>query len=261
MKAEFNLSREQKNRLFLQQIPDPDSKLHFHSQIEIQMIDEGEVEVWVNEQHSMMKAGEIAVAFSYDAHGYRTPEHAKVTCMIIPTDFFEEVLPSIRLKRAGNPFIRDREIYEKLKACYRELKESKNDIKTRGYLYVVLGILMEQMKLEERAESVDPQLSTRILFYINENFRGDITLQSIAGALGYNPSYLSRYFKSCFNIGINQYITMIRLRETVLLMRDRKNNISYCAFESGFNSVRTFYRAFYAEFGCTPKEYLQQLHF
>ncbi len=258
MKAEFNLSREQKKRLFLQQYPDPYAEMHFHSQIEIQLIDEGEVEVWVNDQYSLMKPGEVAVAFSYDAHSYRTPKSAKVTCMIIPADYFGEVLPSIHMKHAGNPFMRDQAVYEILKSCYREIEKSKNEVKTRGYLYVILGTLMEQIKLEDRMESMDSHLSTRILFYINEHFREDITLQTIADALGYNPSYLSRYFKSYFNIGINQYITMIRLREAVLLMRDRTNSIAYCAFESGFNSVRTFYRAFYEEFQCAPKEYLQQ---
>lgn len=259
MKAELNLRREQANRLFMREFSDPYANFHFHSQIELQMIDEGEVEVWVNDRHSILKAGEVSVAFSYDAHGYRTPESAKVTCLIIPTDLFGEVWSAIRHKQVGNPFIRDRAVYDQLKACYRAIKESKNDIKSRGYLYVILGILTEQMKLTDRTESVNSQLSTRILFYINENFRNDITLQSIAVALGYNPNYLSRYFKSCFNIGINQYITMIRLRETVLLMREGKNNVAYCAFESGFNSARTFYRAFFEEFQCTPKEYLKQI--
>ncbi|MBQ7089957.1 MAG: helix-turn-helix transcriptional regulator, partial [Clostridia bacterium] len=38
-------------------------------------------------------------------------------------------------------------------------------------------------------------------------------------------------------------------------MKDPQNSIMDCAFESGFSSVRTFYRAFAAEFGCSPKEY------
>ena len=48
---------------------------------------------------------------------------------------------------------------------------------------------------------------------------------------------------------------MLRLRETVLLMRAGKMSITACALESGFGSMRSFYRAFREEFGCTPKEY------
>ncbi len=38
-----------------------------------------------------------------------------------------------------------------------------------------------------------------------------------------------------------------------------KTDISVCAFESGFNSICTFHRVFYAEFGCTLKEYMNRM--
>ena len=101
----------------------------------------------------------------------------------------------------------------------------------------------------------DPAPASRILLYINEHYTNPLTLASIAAELGYNASYLSRCFKNFFHIGINRYITLMRLRKAVLLMQ-KKKNIATCAYESGFNSVRTFYRAFWDEFQCTPKEYL-----
>ena len=93
--------------------------------------------------------------------------------------------------------------------------------------------------------------------YINENLKNDLSLGAVAAALGYHPASLSRYFKNCFQMSFNRYVTLVRLRQAVLLMKEKKNSIVYCAFESGFNSVRTFYRAFQAEFGCSPKEYLK----
>ena len=58
--------------------------------------------------------------------------------------------------------------------------------------------------------------------------------------------------------GISQYITMVRLKHAVVLMQDEKHSITYCALESGFNSMRSFYRAFAKEFGCSPKEYIEK---
>ena len=79
----------------------------------------------------------------------------------------------------------------------------------------------------------------------------------LSTAFGYNSAYLSRTFQKTFGISFGRYLSMIRLREAILLLRDRKKNVTECALESGFGSVRSFYRAFYEEFKCTPKEYLQ----
>ena len=43
-----------------------------------------------------------------------------------------------------------------------------------------------------------------------------------------------------------------------MLLKDEKNTHTFCALESGFNSVRTFYRAFKKEFGCAPQEYVSK---
>lgn len=259
MKAKFNSTREQSNRLVFDTGMNPEIGLHFHSQLEIMMVDRGEVEVWVNERRECLKTGEISVALSYDAHGYRSLSPTEVTFMILPTDYCKDFLQETRHKRLRNPFIRDPEIYKELKTCYRAVKDSENPLKLRGNIYVVLGILLEQMDLEDRSREIDLTLSTRMLFYINEHFREELTLRKMASDLGFNPSYLSRYFKSCFNFGFNQYLNMLRLRESILLMQEGKKEISVCAFESGFNSLRTFYRVFDKEFQCSPKEYIRGL--
>ena len=71
--------------------------------------------------------------------------------------------------------------------------------------------------------------------------------------------YNSRYFKNCFGIGLSRYITMVRLKNALMLMHEGKNTLTYCALESGFNSLRTFYRVFNEEFNSTPKEYINKL--
>jgi AraC-like DNA-binding protein len=52
---------------------------------------------------------------------------------------------------------------------------------------------------------------------------------------------------------------MLRLRESILLLQSGKRTVTEAAIESGFGSMRSFYRAFYTEFSCSPKEYLSRL--
>lgn len=260
MQAEFGLIQEQRNRFYCAESKGSNSPFHFHSQIELYFVDEGEMEVWVNDNRTVLHSGEVSVAFSYDAHCYRSIGKALGNYIVIPTYMCKEFVHAFQGKQAKTPFIRDPETVQKLRACYDELKkDTTNKIKTQGYIYVLLGTLLECISFEETHESVDHKLSSQLLFYINENYKNDITLASIAVEFGYHASYLSRYFKSCFGIGINQYITVVRLKQAVLLMQDDKNSITYCAFESGFNSMRTFYRAFFEEFHCTPREYTEMM--
>lgn len=260
MQPEFGLWREKHNELFLNQYKNPMGVLHFHSPIELYYVDEGELEVWINDQHTVMKPGEISVALSYDSHCYHYVGETTASLLIIPTFMCKEFLAEIKNKRATNSIIRDAEASRKIKECYDEIKkDSSNRIKTLGFINIILGIVMEQISFEPINSTIETRLSSQLLFYISENYKDDISLNSIAQEFGYNPSYLSRYFKSCFNVGVNQYITRVRLRDAVKLMQTSENNITYCAFESGFNSIRTFYRAFLKEYGCTPKEYSEQI--
>ncbi len=254
----LDLWREQCKRLELVQRNNMDIPFHFHSPIEICYVEKGELEVYVNDQYTVLHPGEMSVALSYIPHCYRTVgEQSEASVMIIPTYLCPEFLSAVKNLRAMTPFIRDKASTTKIKEYYNEIKtDRQNKIKTIGYMHVILGIIMDSINFETIASDIDTRLSSRILIYINENYQKDISLTSIAVALGYNPSYLSRYFKSNFHIGINQYITLVRLKQFVILSKDREKCIATCAYESGFRSLRTFYRAFFDEFQCSPKDYL-----
>lgn len=260
MRAEFGINRERNNNLFYKEYKNDKGVFHFHSQIELYFVDDGEMEICVNGYKRLVKKGEMSVALSYDAHSYKTPSASRSSVLIIPPFMCEEFMNKIRHKRNNKPFITNTSAVKKIKECVNEINKGNiNEIALIGYIYVILGTVMANIGFENVQESVDTELSSKILLYINENFRENITLASISNELGYNQSYVSRYFKSCFNIGINQYITIIRLKNALMLMHEKKHNIPYCALESGFNSTRTFYRVFAEEFNCTPKEYMSKL--
>ena len=260
MELRFNVKRERENKLVVDTYQNDKCILQFHSPIEIYMVDEGEMEMLVNGKFRRLQAGEISVALSYDAHTYKTPDHSKSSIIQIPPHLCEEFVNAVQGKRLTSPFITDRVVYEKIKFYHTALQtEGSNRLQQLGYVYVVLGTLLESISLEVADKPVDFDLATKILFYINDNFRSNITPGSVARNLGYNQSYISRYFKACCGIPLVQYLTAVRLKNAVLLMHENKLDITDCAMESGFSSLRTFYRVFHEEFGCSPKTYLQTL--
>ena len=258
MKPVFGINREKHNKLFYMEYKNDWGTFQFHSPIELYFIDDGEMEITVNHTRKILSAGQMSVALSYDAHAYKTPEYSRSSLFIIPTYMCKDFLEVLKDKQVTDPFILDRNTVAKIKEYVLETqKENINPITLSGFIHVILGTVMDNISFQKVHKPTDTDLASNLLFYINENYKEDISLKTVAQHFGFAASYISRYFKESFNIGFNKYVNILRLKNALLLMKENKNSITYCAMESGFNSLRTFYRAFYEEFGCTPKQYMK----
>jgi len=258
MQAEFLLATEKSSALTVTQVQNRAYRLHFHSNIELCIVLEGQIEVWINDQHRMLKQGDISVAWSYDTHAYRTPVHSISLFTIIPPRFYREFLPLLANRHTHDPFLSDPALFDQIHAWARAAAASNDELVQKGYVYIILGTLLNHMRFESDTPTSDSRLPSEVLLYFSEHFREELTLSSVAHILGYHPNYLSHVFKNTLHIGFHQYLNLLRLREAVLLMKNGDKSITECAFESGFQSLRTFYRVFQAEFGCTPKEFLAE---
>lgn len=203
MYAEFLLSREQSNRFIYTKVHQANIGLHFHSQLEFYLIESGEMEVWINGYYKKMKAGDISLAFSFDAHAYRTTKECTAYVVIIPTDLCPDILSELQHKRPRIPFINAPELYKLIQNCCEEIKKEPRSITSRGYLYVMLGTLLKKTELTELSEPMETDRITRLLFYVNDHFHENLTLSDVARQFGYSASYLSRHFKTTFQIGFS----------------------------------------------------------
>jgi len=233
--------------------------LHFHAQIEVLILEEGEAEVWLDHTPKILKQNEIAVSFSFDAHRFRALcEPCRATLMRIPPSLCEDFIHAIQHKSARNHFIRDPEAVQKIRNAAAELRfGALNGIEQIGYIHIVLGTVLKQLEFDAAGENTEQTLPAKLLSYVDAHYREDLSVETIAQALGYSANHVSKCFRTCFHTPISRYINTLRLKKAVLLLQKREQNVSQCALESGFGSVRTFYRLFTEEFGCSPREFLQ----
>ena len=234
--------------------------LHFHDLIEVLILQEGEAEVWLDRTPKVLKTGEVAIALSFEAHHFRAlREPCRATLMRIPPSLCEDFVQSIQHKKARNHFVRDTTAVQKIQFAADQLQSGTlNDIERIGYIHIVLGTVLNQLEFDDATEQTEQSLPAKLLAYIDAHYRDELSVGQIAQALGYSANHVSKCFHSCFHISVGRYINALRLKNAVLLLSKGEQNVSACAMDSGFGSLRTFYRAFEQEFGCSPRAYLQR---
>lgn len=101
---------------------------------------------------------------------------------------------------------------------------------------------------------IDPR-QERLLGWIGENYRQNITLQQFAAMEGINPYYLSHYIKEHLGFTFTQYVTELRTAHAAHLLESTDRTILDILLDSGFSDYRYMRKAFQERFHCMPKEY------
>ena len=91
--------------------------------------------------------------------------------------------------------------------------------------------------------------------FISDNFRRDIPLTEVAGVAAMTVPAFCRYFKKVTGNTFINYLTNFRIVYACKLLGDDHSTIAEVAYDSGFNSLSQFNRAFRKVVGRTPTEY------
>jgi AraC-like DNA-binding protein len=116
-----------------------------------------------------------------------------------------------------------------------------------------------EMVDEPSSVVVDTQLMQRITVLMEENqlFKvSDLKVSDIANELRTNARYVSDCIKNSTNYSFTQYVNSYRIQHAQQIMRDfPEQKISTVFLDSGFTNETTFFRAFKAITGMTPKDW------
>lgn len=101
---------------------------------------------------------------------------------------------------------------------------------------------------------------SKALWYIENNFAGEITLDEIAAVAGVSRFHVSRAFGEAIGRPITLYVRGRRLTEAARKLASGATDILTVALESGYGSHEAFTRAFREQFGQTPESVRGQRH-
>ena len=131
---------------------------------------------------------------------------------------------------------------------------SLDTIALKGILYSICAEFNERAEYIEQNITKDGLLA-KIFKFVEENFRGDCTLNALATSISYNYVYLSRFFKQCTNISFIDYVNRYRVDEACYLLKNSDSSVLQIAYDCGFDSLRSFNRNFKKIMNLTPSEY------
>lgn len=108
------------------------------------------------------------------------------------------------------------------------------------------------LRKDEASSSIIPD----VLEYINKHFCEKLTLSEIADEFFVSKYYLSHAFNNVVGTSVHRYIVLKRLiHAKQMLLSGIKSTTA--ATNCGFNDYAGFYRAFTAEYGVTPTEFVK----
>ena len=233
-----------------------DWNFHFHKNLELIYIVSGAVECTVNNNTFYLSKGEYGLCLSNEIHAYNPDESAVYWVCVFSEDCVPAFTNAIRgMSGDGFGFVCDAEVSDYL---YKNLIESEPQslLSLKSCLYAVCDQYLKKVKLVERNISKMQSMSS-IIDYVSQNFKNDIKLSDIAELLGYDYNYVSRYFHSVFNMSFKDFVNLYRLDTAVELLEKGEKKFLDIAFESGFQSLRSFNNCFKKQYGVCPSDYIK----
>lgn len=130
---------------------------------------------------------------------------------------------------------------------------------TQGYLYQLLGIILEEHLYKEDTRDLAEvgRLNSikNVLTYISENYNSNISLDMLARIAGMNPKYFCRYFRSMTERTPIDYLNYYRIECACEMLTTKNISVKETAISCGFNDESYFIKIFHKYKGITPKQF------
>jgi len=124
-------------------------------------------------------------------------------------------------------------------------------IQVKGLFYQFVHELMKQFT-NDRMNLRQPDVIGQVARYIEEHFRHNLSLESIAEQFNYSPRHLSTRFKGETGFSLIEYLIRFRLQHAEELLRCTDAPLRDIAEEVGYSDVYYFSRLFRKYNGQSP---------
>lgn len=234
--------------------------LHLHAHAEVIAVHQGSLEISVGDESRKLTAGELAVVFPNQFHSYANPsDDNRMTAIVFNLSLSKEYIKTLLQYHPVHAFLEKEQVHENigyaLEQINLEYRRSQRNGIFSPFIQLILARILEVSALAENRDNKSQQIIRRISDYVYSHYKEAISLASAARALGMDKYCLSRLFSDSIGRSFTSYVNSIRLSFACSLLTDSDYSVTEVSEESGFGSLRSFYRTFKSEYGMTPMAY------
>lgn len=232
---------------------------HFHAELEMIVCFSGKVNCFLSGRNFDFGAGDIVLVFPNQVHNYKMIENGEFLIIIFYPDlipnmksYFKSNLPK-QLKVNFNESDKLKNILFSLRDNYDETVDNSASLLI-GYLNMAM-YFMKPMLGAEPIENISSGNFEKICNYCIHNYKNKITLDILSENLHLSTQRISHIFNQNMRITIPQYVNFLRISDACRLLTETSDSIAKISADVGFESLRSFNRAFYQIMKMTPREF------
>lgn len=250
---------------------------HWHSEIELTLVMEGEIAYQVNDSLYHLKAGEGLFCNTNVLHSGRrdrTPDcsylsvtfHPRLlygySSSVMQEKYMNHILKSPAL--ASIHFVPEETWQKRVLELVEQIRFLDREHPASEELQIQIVLLQIWKEIFEHVETGgtgysengrDTERIRRIMEYIQKHYAEKITLEDLAGQIHLCRSESCRLFKRYMNESMFDYLLDYRVERSLELLRQSELDVTQIAGQSGFANPGYYSKIFRRKMGCTPLEY------
>lgn len=237
---------------------------HFHPSVEVVYMRQGHSTVLVGKQEYRLVPDDLLIVFPHQIHSYRDDDSTlDRVLMFIPLNYIPAFRDQLCTSLPACPILPNASRFPRLIALFEAIYEARyTDTPNAteilgGYLTAFTGLLLPRLSLETIDGAAFGTVHT-ILRYCSAHYREPLTIARLADELHLHRNYVSSVFSQRLHISFNDYLNSLRIEDARRLLSSTDDTVTAIADAVGFETIRTFNRAFQRVCGMTPSEYRRE---
>ena len=233
---------------------------HMHDPVEIAIVRKGYVNMTVNGTTYAMEPNTVMMVFPGMIHSYDSvSEDVSGLFVGFAPNAVDEFKSRLITMWPVVPMVKICDCPPELEEAIEKLEEYSGKEGTfplmLAYIHLLTACLLTKLELRPSEEMNQGNFMYKVMYYIQQHSDENLTLDSVAKAMGVGRSHLSHLFSQKLKINFRRFLNTFRVEKACLLLQDTEMSVKEICYETGFESTRTFHRAFLEEQKMTPAEY------